>query len=231
MTKIESTKVKAYGWSLTVWHSKTPPELFKEYLAQALASHPKWSIHGQQEEGEKSGKPHYQLFLKTPDQPRKSTLIKFFPAVHIESENNRAALEKYVHKEETRTGEFKSVERSHITFKETCLQFFRYLERQDLIDEKYTTEERLALWDEFIELSVGEGIVVDIIGVNPQYRSCIGKYWNGYITQYTRQDNKTQDTPENSVAPLINAPKESIQEESNKVRKKTIRRIATQDVI
>jgi len=231
MTKIESTKVKAYGWSLTVWHSKTTPEQFKEYEAQAFASHPKWSIHGQQEEGEKSGKPHYQLFLKTPDQPRKSTLIKLFPAVHIESETNRAALEKYVHKEETRTGEFKSVERSHITFKETCLQFFRYLERQNLHEEHHTIEERLVLWDEFICLSVGEGIVVDIIGVNPQYRSCISKYWDGYITQYIRQDNKTQDTPENSVAPLINASQTSIQEESNKNGKTPVRRITKKVVI
>jgi len=226
MTKIESTKVKAYGWSLTVWFSKVSIEVFNEYLAQALASHPKWSIHGQMEKGDLSGKEHYQLFLKTPDQPRKSTLIKFFPSIHIESENNRNALEKYVHKEDTRIGEFKNIERSHITFKETCLQFFTYLHRQELLDEVYTTDERMVLWDEFIELSVGEGIVVDIIGVNPQYRSCISKYWNGYITQYIRQDNKTQDTPINSVAPILNAviPKE----ESNKVRKKIVK-VSTKD--
>lgn len=217
MTKIESTSVKAYAWSLTVWLTIYSKKSWAETIEQALASHPKWSVHGQEEVGNESGKPHYQLFLKTPDQPRKSKLIKIFPGVHIESETNRKALEKYVHKEETRVGEFKTIERAHITFPECIRQFIGWLDRQSLLDEAFTNDERLRIWDEFIEASVSEGIAIDIIGVNPQYRSCISKYWKGYIQNYIRQDKDKDKTQENNVAvvniPVINA--EDSQELSN----------------
>jgi len=211
MTKKETTSVKSYGWSLTVWLTIYSKKSWQETIEQALASNPKWSVHGQEEVGNQSGKPHYQLFLKTPDQPRKSKLIRLFPGVHIESENNRNALEKYVHKEDTRTGEFKSIERAHITFKECVRKFYEWLDNQELLDDDFSTEERLKIWDEFIEYSVAEGMTVDIIGVNPQYRSCISKYWKGYVQNYIRQD-KQDKTAENNVAevsiPIANARKD-----------------------
>jgi len=199
MTKKETTSVKAYGWSLTVWLTIYSKKSWQETIEGALASNPKWSVHGQEEVGNQSGKPHYQLFLKTPDQPRKSKLIRLFPGVHIESENNRNALEKYVHKEDTRTGEFKSIERAHITFKECVRKFYEWLDTQELLEDDFSTDERLKIWDEFIEYSVAEGMTVDIIGVNPQYRSCISKYWKGYVQNYIRQD-KQDKTAKNNVA-------------------------------
>lgn len=217
MTKKESTSVKAYGWSLTIWMPPYTLESWLETIQQALASNPKWSTHGQKECGEESGKLHYQLFLKTPDQPRKSKIMKLLPKVHIESETNRKALEKYVHKEDTRVGEFKTIERAHVTFSECIRQFIGWLDRQSLLDEAFTNDERLRIWDEFIEASVSEGIAIDIIGVNPQYRSCISKYWKGYIQNYIRQDKDKDKTAENNVAvvniPVINA--EDSQELSN----------------
>jgi len=211
MTKKESTSVKAYGWSLTVWMPPYTPKSWQETIDQAVASNPKWSVHGQKECGDESGKLHYQLFLKTPDQPRKSKIIRFLPKVHVESETNRNALEKYVHKEDTRVGEFKTIERSHITFKECVRKFMEWLDQQDILDDDFSADEKLKIWDEFIEFSVAEGVNVDIIGVNPQYRCCISKYWKGYVQNYIRQD-KQDKTVENNVAevsiPVVDARKD-----------------------
>ena len=56
----------------------------------------------------------------------------------------------------------------------------------------YTREDdKLAKWDEFIGLSIEEGMEVDVMGVNPQYRSCIIRYWDSYARRGVELSRQT----------------------------------------
>lgn len=137
-----------------------------------------WSLEGQMEQGHDSGKLHYQLLLKTP-QTRGTRIRKFFPKCYIDEAKKYHALQQYVHKTDTRVGEFKTVENRSPQWKTVRNRFFDWIltEKTDNGFFGVVDEERMKLWDTFIGLSLREGMEVDIIGVNPQYRSCIQKYW------------------------------------------------------
>lgn len=64
---------------------------------------PCWKLTGQLESGEE-GTTHYQGMLSTP-QVRFSAVKKVFQRAHIELARNKAALAKYVHKDDTRIAE------------------------------------------------------------------------------------------------------------------------------
>lgn len=164
-----------------------------------------WGVEGQLERGEE-GTEHYQLMVKTP-QVRFAAVKKVFPTAHIEVARNRKALEQYVHKEETRVESLKSIEVTFLTYPQVRSQFFKWLvERKFFESNTLDPEARLRLWDEFIGLSIEEGMHVDLIGMNPQHRGCISKYWRHYIAyEYSRRqtDERSQldsQSPENSVA-------------------------------
>lgn len=89
---------RASHWSLTI---NNPTSV--EFEQIELARQKGWKITGQQETG-KEGTPHLQLHLATP-QVRFSAVKKTFPRAHIQVARNVQALEQYVTKEETRTGE------------------------------------------------------------------------------------------------------------------------------
>ena len=66
---------------------------------------------------------------------------------------------------------------------------------------KVEEEQRYNYWDYFIGLSMKEGMEVDLIGVNPQYRSCINRYWTFMIDRtmaalppVDRQTDRQTDT-------------------------------------
>lgn len=164
-----------------------------------------WGVEGQLERGEE-GTDHYQLMVKTP-QVRFAAVKKVFPTAHIEVARNRTALEQYVHKEETRVEPLKNIEVTFLTYPQVRSQFFKWLyDNRFLQLHTYDPEERLRLWDEFIGLSIEEGMHVDLIGMNPQHRGCISKYWRHYIayeasrrqTEERRQPDR--QTPEDFVA-------------------------------
>jgi len=155
----------------------------KETIDQFTQGMPNdWSLEGQMEQGHDSGKLHYQLLLKTP-QTRGTRIAKFFPKCYIDEAQKFHALKTYVHKEDTRVAEFKTVENRSPQWSVVCDRFFDWLIANEVQSTFFGTleEERMRLWDKFIGLSLEEGMRVDVIGVNPQYRSCIQRYWLNYI--------------------------------------------------
>lgn len=200
--------MRATAWSVTMWMTDetgyTPDTIHT--FTQNMPND--WSVEGQMEQGKESGDLHYQLLLKTP-QTRGTRVAKFWPKCHIEDAQKFYALKTYVHKEDTRVGEFKTVENRSPQWSVVCDKFFDWMlvEQPQVGFFGQTDEERLRLWDKFIGLSIEEGMRVDIIGVNPQYRSCIGRYWQNYIRlAKTRSSVDKLDRQTNSQDPPIQNP-------------------------
>jgi len=193
--------VRGTHWSITLNMKNIPRERCEEQIEAAKQAN--WGVQGQIEEG-KEGTPHYQLLVKTP-QIRLAALKRVFPTAHIEKARNVQALEQYVHKEEGRLEEIKTIERKFVQFPEIRKKFFQWVIEEGHEDTS-GHDRKLALWDEFISLSIRERIECDVIGVNPQYRSIIDRYWeaNVYIAFDDRQryiDRQTdRQTAEINVA-------------------------------
>lgn len=152
-----------------------------------------WAVEGQIEEGiDSQQKRHAQLFLRT-EQTRGTKVAKFFPHSHIEVAKNKFALQNYVHKEDTRVAEFKTIENRSPQWSVVVDKFFDYMvaNHPTAMEEQYE-HIKLEHWDEFIRLSIREGMRIDVIGVNPQYRSCIIRYWTAY---WHCADQRTIDNP------------------------------------
>lgn len=177
---------RASAWSVTMNMKNIPKDKCEEYIGRARQNN--WSVEGQIEEGEQ-GTQHYQLLVRTP-QVRFSAVKKMFPTAHIEVCRNVSALKNYVHKEETRIEEVRQVENKYVTWKDVRTRFFEWLQEETC---EYDDVRKLVLWDKFICESVAEGIECDVIGVNPQYRSCIVKYWDGYVMRQNGRQSGSVD--------------------------------------
>lgn len=170
-----------------------------------------WGVEGQLERGNEEGTEHYQLLVRTP-QVRFSAVKKVFPTAHIELARNVCALEQYVHKEDTRVEALKNVEVSFLTYPQVRTQFFKWLVDQSLHESLYRDpEERLQTWDRFIGLSIEEGMNCDLIGMNPQHRGCISKYWRHYIAyelsrRQTEERRQLDRQTSEEVIPVVNIP-------------------------
>jgi len=166
-----------------------------------------WAIEGQEEKGKESGKLHFQLYLKTPH-IRGSQVAKVFPRCHIEIATNPFALEQYVHKEDTRVGEFRTIETKSPQWHIVITKFMEWFLEQypDYpITPEPSKEFKLKQWDEFIIQSIIDGMRIDVLGVNPQYRACVDQYWRGYITKVSvaRSAGQTdRQTAENILSPI-----------------------------
>jgi len=175
------SNMRTKNWAVTMWLTEGRSVETLNELAQAMPN--SWALQGQIEQGTDSDdKLHAQLMLNT-EFTRGTRIAKFFPNCHISEARNKFALKEYVHKDRTRVGEFKSVENRSPQWSVVCDKFFDYLVAQELpprVDE-HDENVKYHLWDKFIGLSIREGMRVDIIGVNPQYRSCINKYWSDYL--------------------------------------------------
>jgi len=173
--------MKATKWSLTHWLTEGRSVETLNALVQQMPQD--WHLEGQIEQGVDSQQNlHAQLYLKTP-QTRGTRVAKFFPHTHIEEARNGFALPKYVHKKDTAVAEFKTVENRSPQWHIVRDKFYEwYVETYpEQLVLKVDDEERLKYWDRFIGLSLEDGMNVDVIGVNPQYRSCIMKYWTFMI--------------------------------------------------
>lgn len=204
---------RATTWSLTLWHApkgNVTKERWDEYIARAIQSNIGWRIEGQQEKGDQSEGVHYQLLLKTP-QTRWSAIVKWFPTGHVEPAKNKFALQNYVHKDETRDGEFKTVENKFLSWKDVRDKFFEWWvsNHEEMPDKVVSEFDKMEAWDKFIGLSIQEGMEVDVIGVNPQYRSCIQRYWRSYVLReidkrQTMSVDKTRQTDTEEInVPVI----------------------------
>lgn len=172
-------------WSITI---NNPVE--GDYKCDLPAG---WKLTGQLEEGEK-GTPHFQGMLKT-NQVRFSAIKKVFPRAHIELAKNAKALEKYVHKVETRTQEV----RDNVS---TLPTLFEY---QGIIADMWVEEDFQRRWNVACE-NIGTNSVPDMdvvamryidslvasdiergrrgaefIGINPMWRSSWKLFWRSII--------------------------------------------------
>ena len=169
---------RATCWSLTI---NNPTE---QDLKVSLPAG--WSMTGQMERGEE-GTEHYQGMLKT-TQVRFTAVKKLFPRAHIEVARNRAALAKYVHKDETRlatVADNKSPQVSLFDYQHTIagrwddnVFYQRVQQRRDYEDEhkgeKYQEEDDLALayLDDMVAQDIENGVIgVEYIAINPMWRS------------------------------------------------------------
>lgn len=184
---------RASCWSITINNPKN-----EEYQIVLPA---KWKLEGQLEKGAE-GTIHYQGMLTTP-QIRFSAVKKVFPRAHIEVARNKAALAKYVKKEDTRVA---SVERIPTLF-----------EYQTIIAEKWVDEEFRAIgnrrieaniftdWDDVAMLYLDKLVSEDIesgrrgaefIAINPMWRSSWKKFWSSIIKRHASSlSRKAEESP------------------------------------
>lgn len=163
-----------------------------------------WEVIGQIEKGA-SGTEHYQLAVKTP-QVRFTAVKKMFPTAHIEVAKDWTALVKYCQKEDTRVETLKKVEVQFVTFKMVRDKFFQWIYDRPFDQHPSSDERKMELWDTFIGLSIQEGIECDVLGVNPQYRSCIIRYWASYIIKEITLHRQTDRQTEENVVQVVNIP-------------------------
>lgn len=191
-------EMKTSKWAITYWltNGRTVDEL--NAMTQVMPSN--WKLEGQIEQGHDSqNELHAQLMLHT-EQTRGTKIQKYFQNCHISEADNPFALQKYVHKQDTRVAEFKTVENRSPQWRVVRDKFYDWLITVDDYAHTYEHEiDKYRLWDQFIGQSLEEGMEVDLIGVNPQYRSCINKYWiNGINMARSRVatpvDKKTDKT-------------------------------------
>lgn len=171
---------RATSWSITI---NNPTE---EDVLCAVSG---WKLEGQYEVGAE-GTRHYQGLLKTP-QVRFSAVKKAFPRAHIEVARNVAALQKYVHKDDTRVG-----------FAETQINMFT---AQKLIADAWDNEEwtefhtdmnrarrhdsigsmALEYVDQLVEEKIAAGYrCLEFIAINPMWRSSWKKFYAAIITRH-----------------------------------------------
>jgi len=199
---------RATKWSVTInLKNAVSRETAEHWIATARQNG--WSVLGQIERGEE-GTQHFQLAVATP-QIRFSAIKKVFPGAHIEVAKDWTALLKYVYKKETR--EEKLVENKFISFQIVRDKFAEFILTTTHAEQQFplTDETKMTLWDGFICHSIEQGIECDLIGVNPQYRSCVMKYWSAYLTTALRRQTDRQ-TQEVSV-PTISIPEDGLEEE------------------
>jgi len=196
------TKQKATCWSITI---NNPEE-----GEVTVGGNPGWKLQGQYEQGE-GGTKHFQGMITTPH-IRFSQVKRQFPRAHIEIARNRGALAVYVNKEETRVGEYNTD------------QVKNMFQAQDMIAGDWDQEEYDDMWnlhvairhkrgkspddpseiamkylDELVDRRIRGGEKgIEMIAVNPMWRSSWKRFYAAIITRHARQ---TQDQPQTPSTP------------------------------
>lgn len=172
-------QMKTTKWCLTYWLTEGRTLETLKDLTDHMPTH--WKLEGQIEQGyDSQDQLHAQLMLHT-EQTRGTKIAKYFPNTYIASAQNKFALAKYVHKVETRVAEFKTIANRSPSWPVVRDKFYEWYCANHDVMLKVEEEQRYSYWDHFIGLSMREGMEVDLIGVNPQYRSCINRYWTFMI--------------------------------------------------
>lgn len=187
------SEMKSNDWCMTYWFTQGRSMETLNACVQNMPSN--WMIEGQIEQVKKDDDIHGQLRLKT-EHTRGTKIIKFFPGSWIAPTNSKFALHNYVHKEESRVGEFKTIENRSPQWRIVRDKFADWVITQ-YFDDRIDEEGKWKLWDTFIGISLEEGMEIDLIGVNPQYRSCINKYWKNIINMaFIRQQSIVDKCPD-----------------------------------
>lgn len=188
---------RATCWSLTI---NNPTE---QDLKPTLPA--KWALQGQMEKGEEEGTEHFQGMLTTP-QVRFSAVKKIFPRAHIEVARNRQALEKYVHKEDTRIAEV-AIRQSDIPtlfdYQHTVASvwndddFRAFGERELEANPRQSMDDiALAYVDSIVAADIERGVCgIEYIAINPMWRSAWKKFWRSLVR---RERNKPADSQTDS---------------------------------
>lgn len=201
---------RATAWSVTI---NNPVKNDEENIA--LARQRGWRVIGQLEKGAE-GTPHYQLMVKTP-QVRFSAVKKQFPRAHIEVCRNTGALEQYVQKEDTREGELNVSQDAYPSLQRLWDLFTEYIENRDelMAKETWKPEKWLLRFDQFIEHSIENGLVVETLGVNPQIRSSVKKYGRSIVIRSITRRQTDRQTSQDSVSVNENGNEESTNSEAS----------------
>ena len=189
-------------WSITI---NNPTE------DDTKCDQPGWSLQGQYEQGAE-GTRHFQGILKTGKQVRFSAVKRVFPRAHIEVARNKKALEAYVHKEDTRVGEFAGTAIPNMfVFQDTIAEAFDMEEiKRRWLDEDISklykhdiNEMALAYTDELVTQHIcagGRGL--EFIAINPMWRSSWKKFWRSIITRHARpQEAVSQEASGDASSP------------------------------
>lgn len=172
-------QMKTTKWCLTYWLTEDRTIDTLKNLTEHMPTN--WKLEGQIEQGlDQEDKLHAQLMLHT-EHTRGTKVGKYFPNTYIAEARNKFALKSYVHKEVTRVAEFKTVENRSPSWPVVRNKFYEWYCANHDVTLKVDEQDRYAYWDIFIGRSMEEGMEVDLIGVNPQYRSCINRYWSNMI--------------------------------------------------
>lgn len=172
-------------WSITINNPK-------EGEIETIELPAGWKLQGQMEVG-KEGTPHYQGMLTTP-QVRFSAVKKVLVRAHIEPARNRSALQKYVHKADTRSAEVDIVEsRIPTLFDYQKVVADEWDEEEwhrfskDVVPEKIDDIAMLYL-DRIVAAHIEQGVKgIEFIAINPMWRSSWKKFWRSIIKRNAAQ--------------------------------------------
>jgi len=169
----------------TIW-SVTINNPTKEEVGGTLP--PGWSLEGQYEKGEAEGTTHFQGLLKT-TQVRFSAVKKQFPRAHIELARNAAALKEYVHKEETRVGEFTPVRTPNIFEVQTSICGMWVKDEYELIRDRLADVNKkdavLMYVDQLIDRMIKGGARgIEFISINPMWRSSWSRHAHAILARH-----------------------------------------------
>lgn len=202
-------------WSITI-NNPTPDD--REQLNRC--SQKGWRIEGQQEVGE-NGTLHYQCLLRTP-QVRFNAVKNHFTRAHIDIARNVSALERYVHKEETRVGDLPLEPNKYPSLSRYWGLVYTYCVDNLLLDCAYPhrpvwykTVDVLGVLDEATDYLIREGYHVETLCVNPQTRSAFLKFALAIFRRaYVDRQTDRQQTVE---VPTEEVPRYNIDIEHNNV--------------
>jgi len=201
LTETYTMSQRATSWSVTI-NNPTPSD--EEYIA--LARQKGYKVEGQLEKGA-NGTPHYQLLVRTP-QVRFTAMKKAFPRAHIEIARNAAALQEYVHKEDTAIGQLPQSSDQFPSLAKFWDLVFAELTALNLDPKQvggYSEKNALTYLDQATDVLIRKGYHVETLCVNPQTRSAFAKFAGAifFRSQVRRQtDRQTAEI----VVPTIDIP-------------------------
>jgi len=199
---------RATVWCVTI---NNPIDADEENIA--FARQRGWRVEGQKEVG-KEGTPHYQLMLKTP-QVRFSAVKKAFPRANIQVARNPAALEQYVHKEDTRVAALPETSELYPSLQRFWDMLYEYMtmvgweqgqrgwERiQNGTKEYLDPDTSLVYLDLFADRMICKGYVIETMVVNPQIRSIFKNFSSSILIRSSLRRQTDRQTDE-IIVPTI----------------------------
>lgn len=163
---------------------------------------PGWKIEGQIERGE-NGTEHAQVMLLTP-QVRFAAVKKVYPRAHIEVARSKKALEKYVHKADTRVNaiEVTSIP-SIFEYQSIVAKKWKEDDYESWIKSfprKDTDEVAMLYLDSLVSQDIAAGQRgAEWIASNPMWRTSWKKFWRSII----KRDGPCASNGEEPLCPAL----------------------------